>query len=631
MSRRREQPRSAAPKTWERYAPLAVCVFLVAAVAAVYCQTIDHNFVNRDDDVYVLDNKPVRQGLTSQGIAWAMTTGHGCNWHPLTWFSHMLDCQLYGLHAGGHHVTSVLLHAANVVLLFLVFWRMTGDLWPSAFVAAVFAVHPLRVESVAWVSERKDVLSGLFFMLTLAAYLGYVRQRFSLARYLLVVLCFGLGLMAKPMLVTVPFVLLLLDYWPLGRTRLRLTAPVVVPAKMELSPLPASRLIVEKVPLLLMTIASCVVTSIVQTPAMEKIDTLPLGSRMANALVSYVSYLGQFFWPTNLTPLYPHPGENLAAWKVLGSLLLLLGISAGVGVLWRRIPALPTGWLWYLGMLVPVIGLVQVGSQAQADRYTYLPQIGLAIALAWGATYAARSWPYRRYVFGVASALALAALMACAWRQTTYWRDGESLWIRAVNCTPENNNVYAGLAGYYQKAGKIDAAIEQLQHALALKPDDAESLSNLGAAWTKQGRLDAAVHCLQEALRIKPSSKDAHVNLGEALARLQQYDAAIKEYEAAIKIDPDLLEAHHNLGMAWARQNRLEDAIPHYERALKIDPDCAEAHANLAVALQLVGRIGEARTHFESALMLAKQQGNESLAENVMVRLRQIAEQEARP
>jgi protein O-mannosyl-transferase len=431
--------------------------------------------------------------------------------------------------------------------------------------------------------------------------------------------------------VTVPFVLLLLDYWPLGRMTLLATTPILGSVKTASSPLPPSRLIAEKVPLLLMTIASCVVTSIVQVPAMEKIDTLPLESRMANALISYASYLGQFFWPANLTPLYPHPGTNLAAWKVLGSLVLLSGITAGVCVFWRRIPALPTGWLWYLGMLVPVIGLVQVGAQAQADRYTYLPQIGLSISLAWGATYVARSWPYRRYVFGVASALALAALTVSAWHQTLFWRNGESLWIRAINCSPENHSVYTGLASYYQKTGKIDVAIEQLQHALAIKPDDAESLSNLGAAWTKLGRFDDAVHCLQEALSINPSNKDARVNLGEALANLQQYDAAIEEYEAAIKIDPDLLEAHHNLGMAWARQNRFEDAVPHFERALKIDPDCADAHAALAVALQLLGRIGEARTHFESALMLAKQQGREPLAEDVLARLRKIAEQEARP
>ncbi len=396
---------------------LAACCLLALAVAVVFGPTVWHDFVNFDDDAYVYDNPQVMQGLTQQTVAWSFTTFHSSNWHPLTWLSHALDCQLYGTqHAAGHHLTNVVLHAAVAILLLLVLWQMTGSLWPSAVVAAVFAVHPLRVESVAWIAERKDLLSGLFFMLTLGAYLHYVRHPFSWHRYLLVAAMFALGLMAKPMLVTLPFVLLLLDYWPLGRISLRGGAdsqdnsgadiPVcrekprcdgsctATPgATVQLSPqlkwgdtgrqecLP--HLIAEKLPLLLLAAASCVVTSFAQDPSIAVSKYLPVSARIANALVSYVDYLGQFFYPLGLAAFYPHPESGLPIWKVAGALLLLVGISAAAWIGRRRCPYLLVGWLWYLGMLIPVIGLVQVGDQARADRYTYLPQIGLVVALVW--------------------------------------------------------------------------------------------------------------------------------------------------------------------------------------------------------------------------------------------------------
>jgi protein O-mannosyl-transferase len=604
MSRIRKSTNLPEHEMWNRYAPLAVCVFLVAVVALVFSQTVGHDFVNYDDRDYVYENYHVSRGLTPEAVAWATTTGHACNWHPVTWLSHILDCQFYDLKAGGHHFTSVLLHAANAVLLFLVFWRMTGDLWPSAFVAAVFAVHPLRVESVAWVADRKDVLSGLFFMLTLAAYLAYVRRPFSFRRYLTVVLCFALGLMSKPVLVTVPFVLLLLDYWPLGRVALPRAAPIATgtgpvqeSAKTGLSPLSLPRLIAEKIPLLLLVTASCVVTFCVQTNAIVQADRLPLASRLGNALVSYASYLAQFFWPVDMAVFYPHPGDGLPTWKVVGSLVVLLMVSAGVLACWRRIPCLTVGWLWYLGMLVPMIGIVQVGSQCQADRYTYLPQIGLLIALAWGAKCSARSWPYRNAVYGVASAVAIVLLVGCARYQTAFWRNSVTLWNRALDCTTGN-----GVAN-----------------------------TNLGAVLTSLGQYDQALWHLQQALDIQPSSLDARVNLGEVLARLKQYDAAREQYEAALEIDPDCVEAHHNLGMAWARQGRLAEAIPHYRRAIAIDPACTDAYANLGVALQLTGNIDEAEACFEKALELAIRQDKRILAENLRSRLRQIAERGVAP
>jgi protein O-mannosyl-transferase len=589
MSRRRKQVGPAKPHTREPYVPLVVCLVLVAAVFIVFGQTLSHDFVNYDDIEYVCDNYHVTQGLSWRAIGWAIATDYAGNWHPITWLSHCLDCQFHDLRPAGHHLTNILLHAANAVLLFLVLRRMTDDLWPSALVAALFAIHPLRVESVAWVAERKDLLAGLFFMLTLAAYLHFVRRSFSPGRYLTVLVVFASGLMSKPMLVTVPFVLLLLDYWPLGRLR--------PPASERPTSSILLRLIIEKIPLLLLTAVSCVVTLLVQTESIAKADRLPLDSRLPNAAVASVSYLGQFFWPANLAVFYPHPGDGLPTQKVIGSLLVLLGISAGALACWRRIPAVAVGWLWYLGMLAPVIGLVQVGQQSQADRYTYLPQIGLSITLAWGAMHAARSWPYRRQVFGVASALAIVVLMGCAWHQTTFWRDSQSLWNRDLACTTRNSVAH----------------------------------TNLGAVLTTLERYDDAVDHLKEALAIQPGNLDAHVDLGEALAKLKQYEAARQQYEAALKIDPNCVEAHYNLAIAWVHLGNLDEAIREYEATLKINPDCAEAHGSLAGALQYRGQSDQAIEHYEKAVILATRQNKPSLAAEAQARLRQIAERESAP
>jgi protein O-mannosyl-transferase len=596
MKRKRKQPEPikpaelATPNAWHRYAPLAVCLFLALAVAAVFGQTVDHDFVNYDDQVYVYENPEVAQGLSAQGIGWAMNVGYAANWHPLTWLSHMADCQLYGLKPGGHHVTSVVLHAATAILLFWVLWQMTGQLWPSAFVAAVFAVHPLRVESVAWVAERKDVLSGFFFMLTLWVYLGYVRHSFSWPRYLTVLVVFALGLMAKPMLVTLPFVLLLLDYWPLGRV----TFPL--PKSDRFSKL--LKLVVEKAPLFALSAGSCVLTSVAQTGALARLEALPLSTRVANAVVSYVAYLGQFFHPIDLSVFYPYPSGGLPDWKVAAALLVLTGISAGAVVCWRRFPCLLVGWLWYLGMLVPVIGVVQVGAQAMADRYTYLPQIGLCIALAWGVVGLTSAWPNRAWVLGITAALIILALMGMAWQQTTYWRDPPTLWARALQCNAANWVAHNDLGGYLSKHGHVDKAIEHFQATLEIQPDNV----------------------------------DAHVSLGAALASLGHLDEAIGHYQDALATDKNCAEAHFNLGVAWARQNRLDDAITQYEEALKSDPNLADAHANLGVALELCGRTDEALTHYRTALTLAvKQEGKAPLAEKLRAKLGQLSGSAADP
>jgi protein O-mannosyl-transferase len=578
------------------YAGWAVCGLLLLAVAIVFGQTVSHGFTNFDDPDYVYKNDHVRQGLTLDGVVWAMTTNRASNWHPVTWLSHMADGQFFGLRAGGHHLTSVLIHAATAVLLFLVLWQMTGNLWPSAFVAAVFAVHPLHVESVAWVSERKDVLSGLFFVLTLAAYLRYVHHAFSIVRYLTVAMMFALGLMAKPMLVTLPFVLLLLDYWPLGRMILPLTG------KCGSSIL--RRLVVEKLPLLLLSAASCVITPMVQGEAVAELTDLSLSSRIANALVSYVGYMGKSFLPIDLAAYYPHPLAGLPMWKLIVAFVFLASITAAVVVLWRKNPYLLVGWLWYLGMLVPVIGLVQVGMQAMADRYMYLPQIGLSIAATWGALYVVRSWRHRARVCGTVGSLTVVGLMICASQQAAYWRDSETLWRHTLRCTSGNALAHYCLGLALVDQGQLSKAIEQYEDALRVRPDYTDARSNLGVTLASLGRWDEAVRHLEKALATDPHSVVVMNNLGLALAGGGHIDAAIRQYRNALETQPDNADVHVNLGLALANGSRPGEAISEFQIALKIQADCVKAHSGLADVLAAQGKMAEAIQHLERVVEL---------------------------
>ena len=572
----------------------AVCGLLLLAIALVFGQTVGHEFVNFDDAQYVYKNPQVAGGFTVRGIAWAFTTTDDNNWHPLTWLSHMLDCQLYGLKAGGHHLTNVLLHAVTAILLFLVLRRMTGNLWPSAFVAVVFAVHPLRAESVAWVAERKDVLSGLFFMLTLWAYIGYARHPFSSVRYLTVVVLFTLGLLAKPMLVTLPFVMLLLDYWPLGRMGL----PAAVGKSFPFS----RRVFVEKLPLLALTVASCAVTFFAQDEAVSPGDIIPMSLRIANALVSYMVYIGNLFYPVGLAVFYTYPESSLPLWKVAASTLTLTCISIAV-LVWRcRFPYLFVGWFWYVGMLVPVIGLMQVALHAMADRYTYLPQIGLCIALTWGVAQLIASWRHRRWVCGVASALVVPVLMGCAWRQTSYWRDSETLWTHTLACTSNNYIAHNSLGLVLADHGQIDAAIAHYQKAVEIKPDFAWAHTNLGTALAVRGQVDAATAHFRKAVEIKPDFAEAHTSLGIALAVRGQVDAAIAHFRKALEIKPDFAEAHAGLGNILAVRGQIDEAITHYQKALEIRPDDAAAHYNLSIALEGRGQVDAAIAHYKKAL-----------------------------
>jgi protein O-mannosyl-transferase len=604
----REAPLAASTRPCDRprsiLVPLAVCVFLLAAVFVVFYQTTGFDFVNYDDADYVYRNAIVTKGLTWEGVRWAFTERRACaNWHPLTWLSHEIDCSLYGPHqpvigdrdkppdslfAGGHHLTSVLLHAAAAILLFLVLWRMTDGLWPSAFVAAVFAVHPLRVESVAWIAERKDVLSGLFFMLTLAAYVGYVRRPFSLTRYLGVIVLFALGLMAKPMLVTLPFVLLLLDYWPLGRMSASgwrgsctATPGAVVQLPLQRN-LPRRQfpwhLVVEKVPLFVLTATSCVVTTLAQGKAVMPVDVMPWFVRTANAVVAYVAYLRDSFFPVGLAAYYPHPGVNLPLWKTIAASLVLVGVSAAVVLGRRKRPYLFVGWFWYVGMLVPVIGLVQVGGQAMADRYTYLPQIGLGIAVAWGAAELTRTWPHRQWACGVASALIVTVMMGCTWQQTAYWRDSITLWTRTLECTERNVMAHHDYGVALMRLKQYERAAEQFEEALLIQPNHTEAHYNLGVTLSALHHPEAAVEHFRAALefRAEESEKvwtEGHYGLAAALAKAGRPDAAIAEFRRVLDAEPDNANAQYNLGVILYERGKRREALSACRKAIAIQPD----------------------------------------------------------
>jgi protein O-mannosyl-transferase len=556
-------------KSW--LTDLLVCLGLVAVTWAVFGQTLTHDFVNFDDHVYVYENPLVIRGLSTEAVIGAFTHTHARNWHPLTTLSHMLDCQLYGLNAGGHHLTNLILHTISVLLLFLVLKQMTGALWQSAFVAALFAIHPLHVESVAWVAERKDVLSAAFFMLTLAAYVPYARAP-SPGRYLLVMLLFAFGLLSKPMLVTLPFVLLLLDYWPLGR---------ITGQKSEVG-CRLRNLIVEKIPLFALSALSCIATLFAQRQGPSAIDQLPFLWRLNNTFVSYVTYIWQMLWPARLAVFYPHPNDRLPLLEVTGAIALLVGISLLVIYLRGTKPYLVTGWFWYLGMLVPVIGLVQVGEQAHADRYTYLPQIGLYIMIAWtvGHLLLESTARTRRAVAGVAAATAIVSLSVLALVQTSYWKNSETLWNHALAVTGENDVAHNNLGFLFLRRGELDKAISQFQEALNIRSRNAESHYSLGAALIQS-------------------------NLGNALARKQLWDEAIDHLQEAVRLRPDYADAHFNLGSVLFQQGRIDGAIDQWQKALAIRPRDAEAHRNVAIALRKEGKLKEAISEYEQALNIA--------------------------
>jgi Flp pilus assembly protein TadD len=586
---------------------LLMALFLVVVTLAVFWQVRNHEFLNYDDGAYVTENRQVQSGLTLRGVVWAFTTMDAANWHPFTWLSHMLDCQLYGLNPAGHHLTNLVFHIVSTLLLFFVLERMTGRVWTSGFVAALFALHPLHVESVAWAAERKDVLSTFFWMLTMWMYVRYVEKP-GLKRYLAVCLCFALGLLSKPMLVTLPFVLLLLDYWPLGRFQF---GEGVVHYEAERSTKPddrktsALRLIGEKVPLFLLSALSSIVTVVAQQRggAVISVETYSIGSRIANALLSYTTYIEKMLWPSHLAIFYPYL-DTFPTWKVVGSGLLLTGLSVLVIFSARRRPYLLVGWLWYLGTLVPVIGLVQVGSQAMADRYTYVPLIGLFIIVAEGVSDLLGRWRHRRVVLSIVAGLLISILMILTTFQARHWQNDVTLFKHAAEVIADNHLGQSNLGAALFRQGKYQEAIVHSKEALRIKPDSAEPHNNIGLSLARLGRHQEAIVHWEEALRIKPDFADAHDNLGTALLNMGKYQEAVKHYREALRSKPDFLNAHNNLGGALRNLGKHEEAIAQFNKALKIKPDCAEARGNLGNIYAELGRPKEAITQFNEALRI---------------------------
>lgn len=588
---------------------LMICIFLTLATLMAFWQVNNCEFVNYDDTTYITENNHIQDGIMPEGIRWALTTGHTGNWFPLTWISHMLDIQLFGLQPQWHHLMNLLFHIANTLLLFFVLHRMTKALWKSAFVAALFALHPLHVESVAWVAERKDVLSAFFWMLTMSAYVYYVKQP-GLRRYLPVVLAFALGLMAKPMLVTLPFVLLLLDYWPLqrfkqkrsdrqigravnklvsgagqtGKSRKRRTAgeelPAGEPADSRNQWALIHPLLWEKTPLLVLTTLSSIVTYIVQRKggAVTSFETISLGDRIANAFVSYITYIGKTIWPNDLAVLYPY-SVLLPTWQIVGSAFLLTAITITVIVRARSFPYLAVGWLWYVGTLVPVIGIIQVGIQARADRYTYLPLIGLFIMAAWGFPELVKNWRARKEALVASSTVALICLCIVTWTQVRYWQNSITLFEHTLKVTDNNYTAYY----------------------------------NRGIAYARLGDYRQAIADYDKVIEINPNYQKAYTNRGNTYSRLGNNRQAIEDYDKAIEIDPRYARGYINRGVVYMALGNDRQAIGDYDKAIEINPYGAEAYYKRGAAYSHLGNTGQAIEDLKTAARLGYKDAQNTL------------------
>jgi tetratricopeptide (TPR) repeat protein len=574
---------------FRKYRDLLICVLISAAIIVAYWPVQHYDLISLDDIDYITGNPYVKTGLTWQSFSWALKDVHTGYWHPLTWVSHMLDYQIFGSRVGGHHWTNVIFHIANSVLLYIILKRVSGAAWRSAFVAALFAVHPLNVESVAWVSERKNVLCTFFWFAGMWSY-AYYLERPTRYRYFLILMAFSLGLMSKPMIVTFPFTLLLLDYWPLGRLTSWKTFP---------------RLVFEKIPLFILAAIVGVVTfvSSFHGDVTISIDKLPLADRTANAVLSYAKYLGKMFWPENLAVFYPYSKE-FGSFPIIGAILLLTVLSCLAVFLARKYRYALMGWLWYLGTLVPVIGIIQVGKQAMADRYAYIPMIGLFIIIAWGIPDLLRGWPRRKIIFAVSSVAVISGLMICSLLQVRHWQNGVTLFEHALRVTDMNSRAHYNLGISLTGLGKYEEAVYHFKYAIRLEPEYAGSYSYMGVALAGQGKTDEAIVYYEEALRIKQNDETTHNNLGVALAGKGRFDEAIMHFQEALRIRPDYVYANRNMGGALAGLGKIEEAIGYYENALKIERGNAVTHNNLGLALASVGRTQEAVGHFQEALKI---------------------------
>jgi tetratricopeptide (TPR) repeat protein len=570
-----------------------IAIFLAFATAGAYYGVWSFDFVSFDDPQYLTENFEIAAGLNWSGVQWAFTTGHASNWHPVTWLSHMLDIQLFGMNSGAHHAISLVLHILNGLLLFLFLQLASGASGRSMFVAALFLLHPLHVESVAWVSERKDLLSTFFMMLSLIAYWHYARQP-GIWRYLAVFILLALGLMAKPMLVTLPFVLLLLDYWPLRRID---SGSFTVSA--------ATRLVVEKLPLFILIATSSIITFLIQREggAVADMDQVSLGLRLSNAANSVAIYIGHTFWPAGLAVLYPFP-KTIPWWQPAGALAAVGAVTWTAWKARQSAPYLATGWLWFLGTLVPVIGLVQVGSQAMADRYTYIPATGLFIIIAWSAFDLLGRGTSKRAPLTALALLIITGLAVGTFLQVRYWVDSKTLWSRALAVTSDNYRAHAALGSLLAEEGKQEAAAGHFTTAIRIEPRFAQAHNKLGSTLMETGHLDRAVSHFQEALRQDPELSEAHTNMGVSRAAQGQPEIAIEHYRKALDLKGNSPIAYNGLGSALDDVGKVDEAITAYRQSLQLDPDFASAHNNLAAALFRQGQADAAIVAMREALRL---------------------------
>jgi Flp pilus assembly protein TadD len=571
-----------------------ICLFLLLTTFIAFSQVYQHDFVHLDDDLYITRNPYVQQGLTGESIKWAFTSTHAGLWLPLTWLSLMLDFELFGLKASGYHLNNLFFHLANTILLFLLFKRMTGRAWRSAFVAALFALHPLRVESVAWAVERKDVLSTLFLLLSIHSYVRYTGNGRSFS-YVSALLLFWLSLMAKPMAVTLPCLLLLLDYWPLGRLSFAKLGPDHYQKEIAINSgrkkPTAFLLLLEKIPFFLLSGIISIITFLAQRSfgALSSLQALPVNTRLANALVSYVEYISKTFWPRNLAVLYPYPLEPLPIWKVAGAGLLLAALTLLVfWAAWRHYRYALTGWLWYLISLLPVIGLVQAGPQVMADRFTYLPLIGLFLVISWSVPDLTANWRSKRFVVPLSAGLVLALLMVCTRFQVKYWHDSVTLFEHTIQVTENNGTMHNNLGVVFVEQGRFAEAIPHFTKALQIRPNDVKAHINLAVSLVNLGDLQKAIEHYRKALELEPHHAGAHNNLGNALLIQGKVDEAAAEFSKALNINGDYAEAHNNLGVVLARQGRFTEAIEHFSKALEISPSYPQARSNLEQTLRQV-------------------------------------------
>ncbi len=563
-------------------------LILTFGTLACYWPVRHFDFVNLDDPFYIYETRMVQRGLSWPGFVWAFKCVEGGNWHPLVWLSHMADCQLYGLKPGGHHVTNLLLHTGNALLLFLVLKSMTGAIWRSAFVAAIFAWHPMHVESVAWVSERKDVLSTLFFLFTIWAYASFSKAGGPRRKmlYVLALFLFALGLMCKPMLVTLPLVLLLLDYWPLQRVE------------------SAGRLVMEKLPFLALSMAASVLAVWTQQSVGAMTGTAPLPVRLENAVVSYATYLGRLFWPADMAMLYLYPAR-ISIWQAGGALVVLGAVSWAVIREMKKRRYLAVGWFWYLGTLIPVIGLIQVGMQALADRYTYIPYIGLAVMISWGMTDLAQAWPRSRVALAWGAWLAMAGCLAVTCSQVKYWRNSITLNEHASKVTSGNYVALSNLGESLMDNGKLDEAVKRFQEVIRLKPNAPKPYNNLGKVYAVQEKLDDAMAMFSKAISLNPGQSEAHYNLGSACMHKGKTAEGIAEFKTALRLKPDDINAQKMLAEALIKTGKATEAIPYCKAVVEAEPEDAHAHFTLGWAWLATKRPEQALASYKEAVRLA--------------------------